>query len=251
MRNLLIVIFAITITLTAKSQNNRISTHQTIGWYGYFGTIKLKNKFSLHTEYQWRRENIITNWQQSLTRVGLNYQLKPNILLRAGYAYIETYAYGDIPLNAFGKNFTEHRLYQMAQLGHKEGIVNFTHRFILEQRFVGRYNNASSTTEDEYPLLHRLRYMARLQLPLKNKEIKNNTSYFAMYNEILIGFGKNVNANIFDQNRLGILLGYNVNKTYRVEGGYLSQIVQFGRQINNKNVFQYNNGIVINNYVNF
>ena len=94
----------------------------------------------MHTEYQWRRENVITNWQQSLTRVGLNYQAKPNLLLRAGYAYIETYAYGDIPLNGFGKNFTEHRLFQMAQLSHKEGIVHFSHRFMLEQRFVGAVN---------------------------------------------------------------------------------------------------------------
>ncbi len=244
-------LFLLLFSASSYAQNNRISTHQTIGWYNYFGTIKLKNKLSLHTEYQWRRENVITNWQQSLTRVGLNYQVKPNLLLRAGYAYIETYAYGDIPLNGFGKNFTEHRLFQMAQLSHKEGIVNFSHRFMLEQRFVGRYNNANSTSEDEFPLLHRMRYMIRLQLPLKNKEIKNNTPYFAMYNELFVGFGKNVNANVFDQNRIGVLIGYNVNKTFRIEGGYLNQIIQFGREINNKNIFQYNNGLIVNSYFNF
>jgi hypothetical protein len=72
-----------------------------------------------------------------------------------------------------------------------------------------------------------------------------------MYNELFFGFGKNVNANVFDQNRIGVLIGYNVNKTFRIEGGYLNQIIQFGREINNKNIFQYNNGLIVNSYFNF
>ena len=134
----------------------------------------------------------------------------------------------------------------MVQLSHKEGIVDFSHRFMLEQRFVGRYSSASVEKEDEFPLLHRMRYMARLQVPLKGTEIKDKTPYLALYDEIFIGFGENVNANIFDQNRIGVLLGYRFNKNVRIEGGYLNQTVQFGRQISGQNVFQNNNGIIIN-----
>ncbi|MDV7390030.1 hypothetical protein RZS08_01700, partial [Arthrospira platensis SPKY1] len=64
-------------------------------------------------------------------------------------------------------------------------------------------------------------------------------------------FGENVAANIFDQNRIGVVLGYRLNSNFRVEGGFLNQIVQFGRTINNRNVFQYNNGLIINTYLNF
>ena len=67
-----------------------------------------------------------------------------------------------------------------------------------------------------------------------------------VYDEVLVGFGENVNANIFDQNRIGILLGYRFSKTLRIEGGYLNQTLQFGRLINSQNVFQYNNGLIIN-----
>lgn len=88
--------------------------------------------------------------------------------------------------------------------------------------------------------------MARVQLPLKGKEIKDSTPYVAMYDEIFIGFGKNVTANVFDQNRLGILLGYRFNKSVRIEAGYLNQILQLGRQINGQHVFQNNSGIIIN-----
>jgi hypothetical protein len=67
-----------------------------------------------------------------------------------------------------------------------------------------------------------------------------------VYDEVLVGFGENVNANIFDQNRIGILLGYRFNKTLRIEGGYLNQTLQLGRLINGQNVYQYNNGFIIN-----
>ena len=234
-----------------NAQNNRLNTHNTIGWYNYFGTLKISKKLDIHTEYQWRRNNVITNGQQSLLRVGINYNLNANVLFRLGYGWIETYPYGEIPLNGLGRDFTEHRIFEMVQLAHKEGNINFSHRFMLEQRFVGRYSSAAVTKEDEFPLLNRMRYMCRMQAPLKGKTIKDKTPYAAIYNEVFIGFGKNVNANVFDQNRIGLLLGYRFNKTIRLEAGYLNQIVQYGRQINSKNVFQNNNGIILNANFNF
>ena len=232
-------------------QNNRLNTNNNIGWYNYFGTFKVSNKIGIHTEYQWRRNDFVTNWQQSLLRVGVNYTLNPRVLFRVGYGWIETYAYGDIPLNGMGRDFTEHRIFEMVQVAHKEGIVDFSHRFMLEQRFVGRYSSASVMSEDQFPLLNRMRYMVRLQVPLKGKEIKDKTPYLALYDEIFIGFGRNVNANIFDQNRIGVLLGYRFNKNFRIEGGYLSQTLQYGRQIGGQNVFQNNNGFIINTNFNF
>jgi hypothetical protein len=232
--------------LRLSAQNNRLNTGETIGWYNYFGTFQLSGKFSLHTEYQWRRDNIITHWQQSLMRLGVNYHVNPRVLFRLGYGWIETFPYGEIPLNSLGRDFTEHRLFQVVQLAHRESIIDFSHRFMLEQRWVGRYSDATQMTEDEYPLTHRMRYMFRAQVPLKGQTIADRIPYLAMYNEVFIGFGKNVNANVFDQNRLGILLGYRFNNIIRLEAGYLSQIVQFGRQINGQNVFQYNNGVIVN-----
>lgn len=246
-----ILLLIITISNYAFSQNNRINTSEEIGWYNYFGTFKLSEKFGLHTEYQFRRDNIITDWQQSLLRLGVNYNLNPRVQFRAGYAWIETFNYGEIPINGMGRDFTEHRIFQMAQLSHKEGIVDLSHRFMLEQRFVGRYSNANLNSEDEFPLLHRLRYMFRLQVPLKGEAIIDKTPYIALYDEIFIGFGNNVNANVFDQNRIGLLFGYRFNKNIRIEGGYLNQIIQFGRQINGQNVFQNNHGIIINANFNF
>ena len=227
-------------------QNNRLNTSNNIGWFNYFGTFKVSEKFGFHTEYQWRRDNIIEEWQQSLLRVGLNYNLNPRILFRVGYAWIETFPYGEIAINGLGRDFTEHRIFEMVQISHKEGIIDFSHRFMLEQRFVGRYSSANETVEDEFPLLNRARYMFRLQVPLKGREIKDKTPYIAFYDEIFIGFGENVNANVFDQNRIGVLMGFRFNKNVRIEGGYINQTLQLGRQINSKNIFQNNNGLILN-----
>ena len=251
MKKLTFVFILLSAVSIAFGQNNRINTNNNIGWFNYFGTFKMSEKLGIHTEYQWRRDNIITDWQQSLLRVGVNYNLNPRVLFRVGYAWIETFPYGEYPINGLGRDFTEHRIFEMVQLSHKEGIVDFSHRFILEQRFVGRYSSANETTEDEFPMLNRVRYMFRLQVPLKGNEIKDKTPYIALYDEIFVGFGKNVNANIFDQNRLGVLLGYRFNKSVRIEAGYINQILQFGRQINGQNVFQNNSGLIVNANFNF
>ncbi|MBS1681837.1 MAG: DUF2490 domain-containing protein [Bacteroidetes bacterium] len=244
-----IIIFSIVLlcnTSASLGQTNRLNTHENIGWYCLFGTFKINNKLGIHSEYQWRRDNVITDWQQSLLRLGINYQLNQRILFRAGYAWVETFPYGEIPLNNFGKDYTEHRIFEMAQLSHREGIVELSHRFMLEQRHIGGYSNINLENEDKFLLSHRLRYMVRLQIPLQGAVVKDKTPYAALYNEIFVAFGKNTNSNVFDQNRIGVLLGYRFTENLKIEGGYLNQILQYGRKINGQNVFQNNNGIIIN-----
>ncbi|MEO0065526.1 MAG: hypothetical protein RI983_852 [Bacteroidota bacterium] len=247
----LFILFCLLLNVKNKilAQNGRITDRNSIGWFNYFGTIKFKKKWSLHTEYQWRRDQIIKDWQQSLLRLGVNYQLNNDVQFRLGYAWAETYAYGDIPLNPFGKQFTEHRTYQMLTINDKIGKVSLSHRFMLEQRWLGRYLSAADTKDDDFLFMNRMRYMIRGQIPVTNNA--TNPIYAAAYNEILIGFGKNVGENIFDQNRIGVLVGKAINNSFRIEAGYLNQIVQLGREVNNRNIFQYNNGIILNTYFNF
>ena len=106
------------------AQNNRQTTSNTIGWYNYFGTFKLSERTGIHAEYQWRRNDLITRWQQGLLRVGLNYQVNPSVQYRVGYAWAETFPYGEYVLNSLGRDFKEHRIFEMVQLAHKEGVVD-------------------------------------------------------------------------------------------------------------------------------
>lgn len=248
-----IMFFAITclFSLVSTAQNTRITDKNSIGWFNNFTTIRFSSKWSGHLEYQWRREGLVKDWQQSLFRTGVNFQVNPKLSLRVGYAWIETFAYGDIPLQAAGKRFPEHRAFQMATIADNAGRLDMSHRFMLEQRWIGRYTSAALSKPDDFLFLNRLRYMYRMQMAIGKRKIEDRTAYAAIYDEIFLGFGKNVNENVFDQNRLGVLLGYRFSKKLRVEGGFFQQIVQLGREVDNRNVFQYNNGIIVNSYFNF
>lgn len=237
-------------THTTIAQNTRITDKNSIGWFNQFMTIRFSSKWSGHVEYQWRRENLVKDWQQSLFRTGVSYQLNPKISVRAGYAWAETFPYGDIPLQAAGKRFPEHRAFQMLTLSDQSGKVEMSHRFMLEQRWVGRYTNPSLSKPDDFLYLNRFRYMYRMQWALGKKKIEDKTPYMALYDEILIGFGKNVNENVFDQNRFGLLMGYRFTKKVRIEAGFMQQLLQLGREVNNRNVFQYNNGFILNTHFN-
>lgn len=231
-----------------SAQNNRLNIYENIGWFPVFFNIKLTKQVGIHADYQWRRYNYVEYWQQSLFRTGINYQPNPKLLLRAGYGWSLTFAYGEIPQNKYGKNYNEHRLFEMLQYTQKEGRLEVIHRYMFEQRYVGKFLQPESVKEDTFVWSHRFRYLLRLQMPLTGHELKDKVPYAVVYDEIFIGFGRNVQANVFDQNRFGMLLGYRFNKHVRLEGGFFNQIQQFGREVDGKNVFQYNTGFILNSY---
>ena len=111
-------------------------------------------------------EDWITHWQQSLLRIGYHVQLHPRVTARLGYGWIETFAYGEIPLNSFGKQFTEHRLFQAIVLQDEVRRLSISQRWMLEERWLGRYANAAATKEEGFDLLGRFRYLLRLQHPI-------------------------------------------------------------------------------------
>lgn len=237
--------FLIVAIATISNAQSRLSDHNQIGWLSTTITPSISKTLSGHIEYQWRRNNFVTEWQQSLLRLGLNYKIHPQVTLHMGYGWIETYPYGEYTLAGVPKQFPEHRLYEQVVVNAPIGKANLAHRLRIEQRWLGRLHSISSEGADEYIYLNRARYMPRLDIPLNDKW------FAAAYDEIFIGFGKNVGENVFDQNRIGLLVGYKANPSFRIEGGFINQIVQLGREINNRNVYQYNNGIIINTYFNF
>lgn len=235
----------------------RQSVYNNIGWYGFFGDHKLNVKWSLHTEYQWRREDFISFWQQSLSRVGVNYKAG-KLMLTFGYGYIDTYTYGNPPISrttSQGKAqlFPEHRLYQDALLNNDQNGFEVNHRLRLEQRWLGNFYDAENERiAGKWRYLSRFRYRFRIAHSLKGKTIDQGEFYLHAYNEIFIGFGKNVGANVFDQNRINLGLGYKINGVGKIEAGYFNQIVQQPRLNADKNpVFEYNNGFLIALIYNF
>lgn len=230
------------------SQEQRLADHNTIGWFVYTGSFTIKPKLAIHTEYQWRRVNGIKNWQQGLFRTGINYAIHKDVSLNAGYAFAEIFSYGDYP-NA--NAFPEHRIFEQVVLKQTINKIEMSHRITLEQRFVGKVNVANNQKNVDWIYLNRIRYRLRTEIPVNIKRSTANKWRIILQDELFIGWGKNVGANIFDQNRVGVLLGYKLNKNIKIEAGYLNQILQQGKRVDAKSVFQYNNGFVFATHLAF
>lgn len=230
------------------SQEQRLSDDNSIGWLAYTGTLKIHPKIALHTEYQWRRVDGLKNPQQSLLRTGVNYAVKKDVSLNVGYAFADTDSYGDYP-NA--NAFSEHRIYEQIILKNPIGKVDVSHRFTLEQRFLEKFSTQNGETNTDWVFLNRMRYRVRTEIPIYKNSTDNNSWSIILLDEVFVGFGKNVAVNVFDQNRLAALVGYKVNKNVKIEAGYLSQILQQGKRVNDKSVFQYNNGFMLTTHLSF
>jgi Protein of unknown function (DUF2490) len=244
----LLVIPVLLLAFIAVAQNDRLNDYNNTNWLQTFNTIHLNKKWSLHVEYQWRREQGVKYWQQSLLRVGANYKINENIILHGGYAWVETYPYGDYPIASAG-TFPEHRVYEQLTLRQPANKFLFTHRFRIEQRWLGRVQPGTDREIADWLFLHRFRYQFRTQYPFWAKGDKQ--LYGVAADELFIGAGKNVGTNIFDQNRIFLLLGFKLNKKISLEGGYFNQTLQQGRRVNNNTIMQRNNGVVLSSFINW
>lgn len=207
------------------------TTTNANGWFMYFGEIRVR-KIGIHHELQVRRNEIILNPQQLLIRTGINYHFSKATSATVGFAFVETYPYGDFPVN---KAFPERRLWEQFQHAHRLGRFNLNHRMRLEQRFVG--NSATGSFEGGF-YVNRFRYMLRSTVEFT---VKKKDYYIATYDEIFIPFGAKAHSNNFDQNRLYAALGFHVPIiSSKIEIGYMNQYLQHrtGNKWENNHTFQ-------------
>ncbi len=180
-------------------------------WLLYLGNKKINEKVNWHQEVQYRNYNAIGDLEQLLLRTGIGYNLTDNnnnLLLGYGYILSQNYIGATDEKIAI----TEHRIYQQFITKQTIGSVAVQHRYRFEQRFV----------EENFKL--RFRYFLALNIPLSNTAMIDRTVYLSAYNEIFL----NSKDNIFDRNRLYGGLGYKLNKTLRVELGYMNQLFNRG-----------------------
>ena len=233
---------------TVSGQPPRITDHNRIGWYVYNGDHQLSRKWTLHTEYQWRRIDFIKRWQQSLARLGLDYQVREGVQIGAGYTHFTTFPYGEHPVADEGVPTMEHRLHQQVQWADTLGWLLLSHRVRLEQRWLGQAAEDNPRQIAGWEFQNRIRYQIQADIPLQGPTLDKGEWYFTCFDELFIGFGRNVGDNVYNQNRILAGLGYQVNDHFQVELGYLNQITQHaeGDPFTGASVFENNNGFRLN-----
>lgn len=196
--------FMLVLPFYGLSQNSDLGN-----WLIYIGSKELKNGWNIHNEVQYRNYDAVGDLEQLLLRTGLGYNLTENnnnLLLGYGYILSENYV-GETDQKV---SVNEHRIFQQFTTKQKVGLLNLSHRYRFEQRFV----------EDDFKM--RFRYFLGLKIPLQNKADGNNPLYLSAYNEIFL----NTKSEIFDRNRLYGGLGYQFSKQLRLELGYMNQFFE-------------------------
>ena len=170
-------------------------------WYMYFGTNKVSERFSIHTEAQFRYYETTSNFNQLLLRTGVNYHINPDAIATVGYGFINTdNTFGDF---VFETDTNEHRIFEQFILKNKVWEFLFEHRYRLEQRFLDLGDK--NITE------HRARYRFQVTLPL------TDTFYLNFYDELFI----NLQDELFGQNRLYGAVGINITENSSLQLGYM------------------------------
>ena len=203
----------------------RVTAPQQHVWYNYFGNHPVSKRWGLHLEGQWRREGFGQQAMQLLLRPGVNFYLTPNVTLTGGYGFIQTHQYGEYPAVAA---FPEHRFWQQALMRQKLGTrAVMQHRYRLEQRNIGQMQvvPGQEPRRDSWRYENRFRYMARVDFPLTRKNERTDL-YLCVFDEMFVNFGRNVSANVFDQNRAYLALGKQMSGAMRMEVGYMNQVLQ-------------------------
>ena len=233
--------------LAGAAQPNRIPDYNTLGWFQYNGDHKLGARWTLHTEYQARRVRFVRDWQQRLARVGLGYQVLPRVQLGAGYTSFITHPYGDYPTAGTGVPFPERRLHQDVQLSDTVGRITLVHRFRLEQRWLGQLPEGGSRTVESWQYQNRIRYQLEATIPLQGRRVDDHEWYLNVFDELFMGFGRNVQNNVFNQNRISGGIGYQFNSDFQLGLNYLYQITQHGEPdpATSRPVFEFNHGLIL------
>ncbi len=199
--------FLLIFVQTLSAQNDQMGN-----WLMYFGTNKISNKLSIHSEVQYRNHTVApVNTEQLLLRTGLNFHMAKNAILTAGYGYVAGHVYESEQTTPESE---ESRIFQQFILTNKVGRIKFEHRYRFEQRWVNKvYKN-------------RYRYRLMLFIPLNKKAIEKGTLFLGIYDEIFI----NDKETIFDRNRLYGALGYQLRSNTGIQAGLLRQNVNgFGK----------------------
>ncbi len=180
----------------------------TGSWLMFFNQSRLSERWSLHSEVQYRSYEILPNSEQLLLRGGFNYNINNTAFASVGYAYIANYAYDKEQLP--GVQVSENRIWQQFIMRNAVGRVAFEHRYRLEQRWL-------NGNQDIY--LDRIRYLLRATIPINKNKMEANTVFVSFYDEIFIHFSDNP----FDRNRLYGAVGYQFTPLLNIQIGYLAQ----------------------------
>lgn len=210
-----ILLSAVMVLVMASGKLYAQTQHQNSGWFMFLNNTKFNDKWGLQFDFQVRSADDWGYVRNTLVRPALQYFINNKSNVALGYLWqtttTEMMGSSDLTLH-------EHRIFEQYIYNHKISSVFTSHRFRIEQRFIGR------TGEDVFS--QRFRYFVRLIKPLQKTQPAFTKGIFvALQNEIFLNLHNKskINNSVFDQNRAYLAAGYRFSKQLDVEAGYMNQ----------------------------
>ncbi len=190
------------------------ATHQQALWVTFTHEREVAERTALWFDGSWRRMGVGEEPQQLLLRPGVIRTLAPGVRVGAGYTYVATAPYGELPAAAPTR---EQRLWQDVRLAATYGKVSVTQRYRWEQRWLAPV--VGDETQD-YAYQQRARYMFRAQAPLGSRTFHARPVTWYAQEELLMPIGHGGAAGRIGQNRFLLGVGLPLTPHQRLDIGY-------------------------------
>ncbi len=206
--------FIFLMTVPVWAQEKTVRQHQQV-WFGYINTLVINNKFSLWNDLHYVPKGFF------VARTGVTRQLE-SVGITAGYGFLL------LPKSASDMHLVRKEHRPWAQLIYSTPLsksVTFVNRIRYDARF--KQDVFNGELQPTYGFYNRVRFLAGLRVNLPFASTPKSVPFLAVFDEVLLNFGKEITANTFDQNRIQVSLGVQRGKIqYQI--GYMNRLVQTG-----------------------
>ena len=195
----------ITLTLCSLNVNAQDSKLGTWGIVTVVMPGDSVHKWGGYTEFQARTNGAgFSQFQYYEAKAGISYDIDKNFIALLGSGTYHTYNYLDI---SDGPTVNEFRVWEQMTINQFLTPLKFEHRYRVEQRWLdGNYRN-------------RFRYRLNMFVPLNNTKITAKTWFISVFDEIFF----NNKAPNFERNRVSAALGYQFDKKWILQAGWINQ----------------------------
>lgn len=229
---LLVLIF-----LKSAARAQKTVTNQSLYWLRYYNQLTINEKWTWHNEIDDRRFFEKSRQHHLIMHSRLHYKFFQNVDAAFGLTYSLQSPQDPNSINSLV--VPELRPFQEVNFSN---VVSkkFTlqQRFRIDERFI--HKNNGKDLLDGYDCNFRFRY--RLQANFKiSKDKANDTTVLKVADELMINAGSNIIYNVFDQNRIYIVVEQGINKNISFELGYLYWFQQrvTGNQFFSRNIIRW------------
>lgn len=177
------------------------------------GTLQLPgdatHKWGGFAEVQARTNGVFHDYFYNELKAGASFDIDPNFTVFVAGGRYSTSDYQDLgagPLNL------EKRLWEQLTLTQYSHRIKLEHRYRTEQRWLAFRNGSTEFRQ-------RFRYRLNGFLPLNHKKVEPGTVFLVAYDEVFL----NPKGPVFERNRVYGGLGYQFDKHFIVQVGYVNQ----------------------------